>query len=137
MNIITEQEYFKQTVKKILTQIGYTAKINITILDHSTLKGKAKKTLGICWRNQFDICHITIDEFFVHECYTYFILDSITSTWELNGQTLEKVICHELAHVQQWNHCKKHDRIMCELYDMVTKPDKYYQYLRKEMDKIA
>jgi len=133
---MTEQEYFNSTVKKVLTQIECTLKINITILDHNTLKGQHKNALGICWSDNNNY-YITIDEFFVHECYTYFILDSICSTWELNGQTLEKVICHELAHIQQWNHCKKHDRIMCELYDMVTKPDKYYQYLRKEMNKIA
>jgi hypothetical protein len=127
--MITEQEYFDQTVQKTLTQIECTMDINITIMDHSTLKGKSKESLGICWRNQFDIYHITIDEFFVHECYTYFILDSITSTWELNGQTLEEVICHELAHIEQWRHCKKHRQITNRLLLMVKLPDKYYQYI--------
>ena len=134
--MITEQEYFNSTVKKVLTQIGCIMNISITVIDHSILKN-SKEALGICWKDKFNIYSITIDEFFVHECYTYFVLDSITSTWELNGQTLEMVICHELAHIQQWNHCKKHDRLTCELYDMVEKPDKYYQYLKKEMEKIA
>jgi len=130
--MITEQEYFNQTVQKVLSSIGCTIDISITIMDHEKLKGKDSEARGICWRSQDNNYHITIDEFFVHECYTYFILDSFSSTWELNGKTLEYVICHELAHIQQWNHCKKHRAITNELLSMVELPEKYYQYLSKK-----
>lgn len=132
---MTEQEYFNSTVERVLTQIGCTMNISITMLDHDTLKGKEKEALGLCWRSHDNNYHITIDEFFVHECYTYFELDSICSSWELNGgKTLEYVVCHELAHIQQWNHCKKHRDITSELLSSVTLPDKYYQYLNKEKE---
>jgi len=131
--MVTEQElkeYFNQIVEKILLQTKCIENINISISDHNKLKNKKnKEALGICWRSTDNSYDITIDKYFVYECYTYFILSDITSTWKLHGQTLEKVICHELAHVQQWNHCKKHDRIMYELYDKVAKPKKYYEYL--------
>jgi hypothetical protein len=135
---ITEQEYFDQTVQKVLTQIGCTMQIDITIMDHDTLTGKDKEALGICWRNEIDNTHhITIDEFFVHECYTYFIENSVCSTWELNGKTLEYVICHELAHIEQWNHCKKHREITNELLSMVTLPEKYHEYFEEKYSIIA
>lgn len=130
---MTVQEYFDSIVEKVLTQIGCTININITMLDHETLTNKYKNALGICWRSPEDDYHITIDTFFVQECHSYFILDQFWSTWELTGQTLEKVICHELAHIVQWNHCKKHTTITQELLNKVTLPDKYYSYLRKEL----
>jgi hypothetical protein len=129
---MTKQEYFDNTVKKILTSIGYTIQIDILILDHDTLDSKDSEARGICWKyeNNNNITYkITIDEFFVDECYSYFIEDKFYSTWELNGKTLEEVICHELAHIRQWNHCKKHRQITQELLSMVELPEKYYRYL--------
>lgn len=130
---MTMQEYFNSTVKNVLTSIGCTMNISITILDHDTLIGKEKEALGICWRSSEYNYHITIDEFFVKECYTYFAEDKYYSTWELNGRTLESVICHELAHINQWNHCKKHTRIMNELLSKVELPEKYYEYLERKL----
>ena len=106
---MTEQEYFNETVNKVLTQVGCTMDIDISILDHDTLKGKCKNAIGIYWNNRNGNYNITIDEFFVHECYEYFILDSFSSTWELGiCETLEHVICHELAHILYWRHGKNH-----------------------------
>jgi hypothetical protein len=130
---MTQQEYFDQTVSKVLTQIGYTMNISITILDHETLPGKHKNALGVC-HNYFDNYHITIDQFFVEECYKYFVLNDITGlTWELNGETLEQVICHELAHTQIWRHGKKHTELTNRLLSKVTLPEKYYRYLKKKI----
>jgi hypothetical protein len=127
---MTKQEYFNSTVQKVLTSIGCTMDISITIFDHDIIKSKDKEARGICWKYENNIIYkITIDEFFVDECYSYFIEDKFYSTWELNGKTLEEVICHELAHIRQWNHCKRHKQITQELLSMVELPEKYYRYL--------
>lgn len=129
---MTRQEYFDSTVQKVLTSIGCTMQIDISILNHDTIKGKDSEAIGICWRyeeNNNITYKITIDEFFVDECYSYFIEDKFYSTWELNGKTLEEVICHELAHIQQWNHCKRHRQITQELLSRVELPEKYHRYL--------
>ena len=127
---MTKKEYFESTVKKVLTEIGCTMDINITMLDHDALEDKMKEARGICWRSSENNYHITIDEFFVQECYSYFVLDQYWSTWPLEGNTLEEVICHELAHIRQWNHCKKHREITLGLLNKVTLPEKYYAYLK-------
>jgi len=133
---ISMQEYFNNTVQKVLSSIGCTMEIPITILDHETLKGKDKYALGLCWKDEVNNTYnITIDEFFVKECYLYFELNSIVGlTWELgSGDTLEHVICHELAHVEYWRHSKKHTELTNRLLAKVGQPEKYYQYLHKNI----
>jgi len=134
------QEYFTKTVQKVLTSIGCTMEIPITILDHETLKGKDRQALGLCWKDEVNNTYnITIDEFFVKECYLYFELNSIVGmTWELgSGDTLEKVICHELAHVGHWRHGKKHTELTNKLLSKVGQPEKYYQYLHKKFRMVT
>ncbi|HBY21088.1 MAG TPA: hypothetical protein DEG71_08785 [Clostridiales bacterium] len=133
---LTMQEYFNQTVQKVLTSIKCTLNISITIMDHETLKDKAKHALGICWETEKGY-YITIDEFFVEECYKYFELDTF-STWVLgSGWTLEHVICHELAHTQIWRHGKKHTELTNRLLSKVKLPEKYYEYLHKKYREIS
>jgi len=134
---ITIQEYFNQIVQKVLTSIKCTLNISITIMDHDTLRGKAKQALGICYEIEEYKYRITIDEFFVEECYKYFELDTF-STWVLgSGWTLEHVICHELAHTQVWRHGKKHTELTNRLLSKVKLPEKYYQYLEKKYKEIS
>jgi len=129
---VTMQEYFTNTVQKVISSIGCTMQVNIIMLDHDTLKGKAKRALGIYWNDEINT--ITINEYFVEECYTYFELDSIISTWELgSGYTLEHVICHELAHIEYLRHGKKHTELTNRLLSKVGQPEKYYQYLHKNI----
>jgi len=130
---LTMQEYFNNTVQNILTSINCIMKqLIIKIQDHDTLKGKEKNALGICY---IDEKLITIDEFFVEECYKYFYLD-IFSTWELgSGYTLEYVICHELAHFSYERHGKKHTELTNRLLAKVGQPGKYYDYLHKKFKK--
>jgi len=135
------QEYFNSTVQKVLFEIGCTMDINITMIDFDTIKELPKKTknqaIGICWQNEFGQYRINIDEFFVGECYKYFVLDSKISTWELcEGETLEQVICHELAHTQVWNHTKKHTNLTNELLSKVTLPRKYHEYMEKKIARM-
>lgn len=133
---MTLQGYFDSIVSKVLNQTGYTKEISITFLDHDTLDDKkAQTSYGICYKLENGTFSITIDKYFVTECYDYFILDSKFSSWALNdGRTLEKVICHELAHTMKgaWNHGKKHTNLTNELLSKVTLPEKYYQYLLKK-----
>lgn len=134
---MTQQEYFDSTVEKVLKSIGCTMDISITMLDHDTLDKKQREALGLCWKTNDYNYKITIDEFFVSECYKYFIEDKFWSTWELVGETLEEVICHELAHISQWNHCKKHRAITQELLACVELPQKYYEYLEKLKKRVT
>jgi len=125
---MTEREYFDTTVKKVLTQIDCTMDISITMLDHDTLDGKHKRASGICYKYENGEYAITIDEFFVTECYEYFVMNKRFSTWELVGETLEQVICHELAHIHIWRHGKKHTEFMYKLLSHVTLPERWYQF---------
>jgi len=141
MTMQSIQEYFDSTVRKVLSEIECTMDISITMVDFEIIKGLPKKTkyqaIGICWQNEFGQYHINIDEFFVEECYKYFVLDSKISTWELcEGETLEHVICHELAHTQVWNHTKKHTNLTNELLSKVILPEKYYEYMEKKIEKM-
>jgi hypothetical protein len=112
------QEYFDSTVNKVLSSIKTTRDIDITIADHDKVKGH-KNAIGICYRDNDNNYKITIDEFFVSECYDYFIKENKYSTWFLVGETLESVICHEIAHMLYWRHGKKHREKQTELLNMV------------------
>jgi len=141
MTIQSIQEYFDATIQKVLSEIGCTMNIDITMIDFDSIKGLPKKTknqaVGLCWKNEYNGYRINIDEFFVEECYKYFVLDSKISTWELcDGETLEHVICHELAHTQVWNHTKKHTELMNRLLSHVTFPEKYHVYMEKKIEKM-
>jgi hypothetical protein len=114
MNI---QEYFNDTVQKIQNVLKID--VEIKILDHETLDGKHKRAVGCCHKFSDETYLITIDEYFVQECYEYFILKNSFSSWSLVGETLEQVICHELAHLIEWRHGKRHIELMNEYLRMV------------------
>jgi hypothetical protein len=99
--------------------------------DHDKLKGQAKKAIGIAYTNDN---LITIDNFFVEECYKYFELNDIMSTWELGSHyTLEYVICHEIAHFSEARHGKKHTELTNRLLNKVELPQKYYEYIERNI----
>ena len=56
------QEYFNSTVQKVLTQIGCTMNIDITMVDFDSIKSLPKKArnkaVGLCWKNEFNLCYI-------------------------------------------------------------------------------
>jgi hypothetical protein len=124
---MTTKEYFESTVNKVITQTGCTIQFTFKMVDHEkTETGKHKKALGIAY---IDLNVITIDDYFVEECYNYFINNSKITTWELNAITLEECICHEIAHFRYFRHGKKHNELTQELLSMVELPEKYYRYL--------
>lgn len=48
---------------------------------------------------------ITINSFTIHECFNYWEKHSLT-TFPI--ESLESIICHEIAHMTYWQHGKKH-----------------------------
>lgn len=110
---MTKQEYFDITVTNIKNKLQIAA--DIKMYDHTLLDGKHRKAIGCCHRFSDEIYMITIDEYFVTECYEYFIEGKKYSSWTLIGETLEQVICHEIAHLTEWRHGKKHTELMNKL----------------------
>lgn len=100
-----ELNYFNETVERI----KYSVNVNVPILplNYDIFKGKQRNALGSCWSENSDekkpIC-ITIDEFFIQECFA-----AIEHPYmKLEPETLEQVIAHEIAHIHVWRHGKKH-----------------------------
>jgi hypothetical protein len=118
--------YFNETA----AMIKHLANVAIPILpaDHDQFKGH-KNALGICHgyrsagkkagsrKKGWEPEKITIDEYFIEECYEA----DINGKWHFNltGQTLAKVICHEIAHIYEWRHGKKHREITQRLTALV------------------
>jgi hypothetical protein len=117
---LTENElkYFNDTVKQIIETLHInTNVVNIMNYDFDQYTDKHKNSLGVCGTQDFIHYDITIDNYFIHECY-----ESITNShyFKIEPQTLQYVICHEIAHCYQWRHCKKHTSITNELLERVS-----------------
>lgn len=113
-----ELRYFRDTVNEI--QHILDVEIPIYNRDHEKdFVGKNKEALGLFYTDDKEYpqkdCFITIDNFFIHECYE----EKYHGAYNLSFQTLEEVICHEIAHSEQFRHCKRHERITQELLDKI------------------
>ncbi len=118
---LTDEEikYFEDTVTKVKHSVN--VRVPIEIMNHEHLIGKDKEALGICWAKDDGTklvpFRITIDEFFVHECFAAIEKPYIG---KLEPQSLEEVIAHEIAHLHYWRHGKKHTeftRYICRLIE--------------------
>jgi hypothetical protein len=113
-------DYFNETVSVIKRSVNVS--IPILPADHEQFKGH-ENALGICHgyksagKNDWEPEKITIDEYFVEECYEA----EVNGKWyfALTGQNLMEVICHEIAHIYQWRHGKKHREITQRLIGLV------------------
>jgi hypothetical protein len=113
--------YFNDTVSMIKRSVNVI--IPILPADHEQIKGH-KEALGICHgykntgKNNWKPEKITIDEYFIEECYEA----EINGKWYFNltGQNLVEVICHEIAHICEWRHGKKHGEITQWLIGLVN-----------------
>ena len=112
------EKYFSATVNKVLNKLSVD--VEIKMYNHEQLTGIHKKAVGCCHRFSDDTYVITIDDYFVQECYEHFVLDNKASSWGLVGETLEQVICHEIAHLKEWRHGKKHTALTNELLRRVV-----------------
>ena len=110
--------YFEETVAFVKKALSVD--IDISPCNHEKVhKGKGKEALGVFYTSDLEElskdCYITIDNYFIHECYR----EKFHGDINLNFKSLEEVICHEIAHSKQFRHCKKHSRIATELLDRV------------------
>lgn len=107
-----ELEYFHDTVSKIQAILGIS--VEITNRDHDELGKPHKEALGLFYTSDpshpADDCYITVDNYFIHECYDA----KFNGKWTLEEQSLEEVICHELAHMSKFRHCKSHKALTQE-----------------------
>lgn len=115
---IQEMEFFADTVARV----RYSVNVHCPIepMDHDQLKGKHKEALGCCWKRIDDengalSYLITIDEYFIHECFV-----AIEKPYmKIEPQTLEQVIAHEIAHLHHWRHGKKHNEMTAYIVSLI------------------
>jgi hypothetical protein len=114
---LTDQEiqYFHSIINHIKSKFNFN-NCNITNYNHELYNGKHKEALGICRTEDYNTFEITIDNYFIHECFI-----SIKRPYmNILGETLEGCICHELAHIQYQRHGKKHTALTEQLLSMVA-----------------
>lgn len=122
VSTLTEEEikFFNDTVARI----KYSVNVNVPIepMDHEQLIRKYKEALGICWAEDNGEGRpapfkITIDEFFIHECYV-----ALKDPYAVFvPDTLEHVIAHEIAHLHVWRHGKKHTELTQRICRLIEK----------------
>lgn len=119
---LTEEEvkFFNDTVARI----KYSVNVNVPIepMNHEQLTGTNKEALGICWALDDGTgkpapYRITIDEFFIHECF----LALEKPYMKIEPETLEQVIAHEIAHLHIWRHGKKHTELTERICRLIEK----------------
>lgn len=111
-----ELGYFRQTVANVLAATGID--IPVHCCDHEKLPGTNSDALGVHWRSidgadEF----ITIDNYFIHEAYAVAFLNA----FDLNGETLTTVLCHELAHIRYQRHTRYHAALTAQYIDMCNR----------------
>lgn len=111
-SVLTQEElsYFQETVNLIRSALGVS--VPIYNRDHERdLWGKHKDAYGLFYtsdpKDPAADCFITIDNYFIHECYEA----KFHGKWSPTFETLERAICHEIAHMVQFRHCKRHTSI--------------------------
>lgn len=117
---LTEEEikFFNDTVARIKYSVN--VHVPIEIMNHDNLVGKHKEALGICWAEGDETgkpapFRITIDEYFVHECFVALERPYM----KLEPQSLEQVIAHEIAHLHIWQHGKKHTELTERIFRLI------------------
>ena len=107
-----------------LTVVKYSVNVRVPIepMNHEQLTGTNKEALGICWAEDDGTgkpvpFRITIDEFFIHECYVY----ENDPFAVLRPASLEQVIAHEIAHLHVWRHGKKHTALTEHICRLIEK----------------
>ena len=109
-----ELAYFRATVDAVLKATGLT--IPVYTCDHEKLPGTSSDALGIHWRrtdggDEF----ITLDNFYIHEAYEVAFCDG----FDMTGETLVSVLCHELAHIRYQRHTRYHAALTAHYIDIV------------------
>lgn len=108
-----EQKYFWENVSKVLFAVSIN--IPVYMCDHEQFPGDAQDALGMHWKNAEGDEFITIDNFFIHECYEV----AFNGAYDINGEDLVSVLCHELAHIRYQRHTKYHAELTEKYIGMV------------------
>lgn len=96
-----ELGFFWDTAEKVLSALGI--EIPVYICDHEAFEGSSANALGMHWKSEDDE-FITIDNYFIHECYEV----AFHGAYSIDGEDLVSVLCHELAHIKYRRHTKYH-----------------------------
>lgn len=109
--------WFKKISDECKAAIGI--EIPIECADHEQIKGH-RDALGIFYAdNPSDPlqgnCLITIDNYFIHECYN----ENFHNGYNLTYKSLDWVIAHEFAHAFQRRHCKRHTKLTEDFYQKI------------------
>ena len=107
-----ELTYFYDTVNRIKNALKIEC--NISNYNHDLIGGH-KNALGICYTDDFKQFFITVDNYYIHECFIGYDF--------LSGQTLDEVICHEIAHMTVWRHGKKHTELMNKYLEIINRKE--------------
>lgn len=111
-----ELSWFYSVVEKFL-KVPETAGLKITNRDHEKMSHRNREALGIFYtddpENPKANCFITIDNYFIHEKYESVFNGGL----DVELETLESVISHEIAHRYKFRHCKTHSRITNEILE--------------------
>jgi len=114
-----EMNWFHSIVNRCKAATSCT--VQIIAYNHDLYNGKHKEALGCCITDnpenplQGDTI-ITIDTWFIHEKW----LKESEQIPTLEPKTLIDVIAHEIAHLYQWRHCKRHKRITDEIIKKIN-----------------
>lgn len=121
---LTTQElaFFQDAVDRVRNALGVT--IDICNRDHEReMSGKTRNANGIFYtrdpKDPGQAYLITIDNYFIHECYE----EKFHGQLNLSFETLESVLCHEIAHMYKFRHGKSHTNLTEDLLSKVKEYD--------------
>ena len=83
----SEMSWFETICRQCTEAVELEEDIPIYSMNHSRLKGKSKEAYGIIWKAE-DQTYITIDTYFIHECYE----SVFHNAWNVTFETLEHVM---------------------------------------------
>lgn len=112
-----ELNYFQSVVKgfSVIMQDYFGVVLPIYNRDHDEVGGKHKNALGIFYTNDkenpLSDAYITIDNYFIHECYE----NVFGGVPNISFSTLEETISHEIAHGLVFRHGKKHSDLTARI----------------------
>ena len=110
-----EQKFFQDTVSKVLSATDI--QIPVYMCDHEKFPGY-EDPLGMHWKNADGDEFITIDNYFIHECYEV----AFNGAYNIENEDLVSVLCHELAHIRYQRHSRYHEELT-EKYIVMVKEE--------------
>ena len=108
-----EASFFRQTSERIKQLLNIA--IEIKPYNHDNVTGH-ENALGIYYRADDGSDMITIDNYFIHECYEV----EHCGRYPIESETLTGAICHEIAHRRYLRHTKHHAALTQQYINAVS-----------------